>query len=104
MQTEYVDWRDGGYFIPGTRVSLDSVVIAFLQGESVQGIAECFPVLTPDRIAGALYFYQSNREFVDRYLREGRSQFEALRNEFRERNPALHAKLAAARRIPTPVS
>jgi uncharacterized protein (DUF433 family) len=45
MARDYVEPRDGGYFILGTRVSLDSVVYAFLRGESPEGIAESFPAL-----------------------------------------------------------
>jgi hypothetical protein len=40
----------------GTRVSLDSVVHAFRRGESPEGIAESFPVLTLEQILGSLAF------------------------------------------------
>ena len=69
----------GRYFITGTRVSLDSVVYAFLRGDSPEGIAESFPVLGLEQIFGALAFYMENREIVDHYLREGQQEFEALR-------------------------
>jgi hypothetical protein len=53
--------------------SLDSVVYAFLSGESPEGIAESFPALGLEQIFGALAFYTANRELVDRYLsRPGR--------------------------------
>jgi uncharacterized protein (DUF433 family) len=98
MAKDYVEQRDGGYFIEGTRVSLDSVVHAFLRGESPEGIAESFPALALEQIFGALTFYTANREVVDRYLSEERREFEMLRQEARRKNPALHAKLADARR------
>lgn len=34
MAREYVEQRHGGYYVQSTRVSLDSVVYAFLRGES----------------------------------------------------------------------
>ena len=34
MEKRYVEERDHGYWIAGTRVSLDSVVLAFLEGFS----------------------------------------------------------------------
>jgi hypothetical protein len=34
---DYVEQRSGAYLIAGTRVSLDSVVHAFLRGESLVG-------------------------------------------------------------------
>src|SRR5215831_1909186 len=98
MATDYVIQRDGGYFVAGTRVSLDSVIYAFLRGESPEGIAESFPALGLEQIFGALAFYVANREVVDRYLSEGEREFEAMRQQARRDHPALYAKLAEARR------
>jgi uncharacterized protein (DUF433 family) len=97
MATEYVERRNGGYFIKDARVSLDSVVYAFLRGESPEGIAESFPSLGLEQIFGALAFYVANREAVDRYLQQGQEEFEALREQARRNNPALYRKLAEAR-------
>jgi uncharacterized protein (DUF433 family) len=99
MIKEYIEQREGGYFIKGSRVSLDSVVYAFLRGESPEGIAESFPALGLEQIFGALAFYMANREIVDRYLSEGRVAFETLRNRARHENPSLYAKLAEARKF-----
>jgi uncharacterized protein (DUF433 family) len=98
MVKEYIEQRNGGYFVAGTRVSLDSVVYAFLRGESPEGIAESFPALGLEQIFGALAFYMANRETVDEYLRKGQREFEALRQQARRDNPALYAKLAKSRR------
>jgi len=97
MAKDYIEQRDGGYFIKGTRVSLDSVVHAFLRGESPEGIAESFPALGFEQIFGALTFYTANREAVDRYLSDGRQEFEAMRQEARLKYPRLYAKLVEAR-------
>ena len=94
---EYVEQRNGGYYVAGTRVSLDSVVYAFLRGESPEGIVESFPALGLEQIFGALAFYIANRQVVDRYLRQGQKEFESLREQARRDNPALYRKLAAAR-------
>ena len=98
MAKEYIEQRNGGYFIAGTRVSLDSVVYAFLRGESPEGIAESFPAIDLEHIFGTLTFYMANREIVDQYLRAGQREFEALRQQARRNNPALYAKLAESRR------
>jgi hypothetical protein len=51
----YVEERDGGYYIAGTRVSLDSIVHAFQDGESPEGILRSFPMAGPlVRIYGAI--------------------------------------------------
>lgn len=105
MANEYIEWRNGGYFVKETRVSLDSVVCAFLKGESAEGIVEAFPALGLEQVFGALAFYMANRENVDRYLSESRREFETLRQEARRNNPALYAKLSEARkRVPTPTA
>jgi len=98
MAKEYIGQRNGGYYIEGTRISLDSVVYAFLRGESPEGIAESFPALELEQIFGALTFYMANQGMVDRYLSEGRREFETLRQQMRLNHPALYAKLAEARR------
>jgi uncharacterized protein (DUF433 family) len=99
MSKEYVEQRDGGYFIKGARIFLDSVVYAFPRGESPEGIADSFPALQLEDIFGALAFYMANRESVDEYLAEGRREFEGLRQRSRCGGPALYAKLAEARRM-----
>jgi uncharacterized protein (DUF433 family) len=98
MTKEYIEQRKGAYYIAGSRVSLDSVVYAFLKGESPEGIAESFPALGLEQIFGALAFYMANREVVDRYLSEGEREFELMRQQARRDHPALYAKLDEARR------
>ena len=46
MSTTYVEQREGVYRVAGTRVSLDSIVYAFIPGQSAESIAQSFPVLT----------------------------------------------------------
>ena len=94
---EYVGEHFGGYFIAETRVSLDSVVHAFLRGESPEGIAESFPALTLEQILGSLAFYLANRDEIDQYLRQGQEDFERLRQQARQNNPGLYARLSDAR-------
>src|SRR5258706_194914 len=98
MTKEYVEEREGGYFLVGARVSLDSVVYSFLRGESPEGIVDSFPALTLEQVFGALSFYLANRDSVDHYLSEGKQEFLVLREQSRQANPALHARLADARR------
>lgn len=98
MANEYVEQRNGGYYILGTRVSLDSVVYAFLRGESPEGIAESFPALSLEQVYGAIAFYLANQRAVDAYLEEGKVEFARLREEARRKHPSLYAKLDAARR------
>jgi uncharacterized protein (DUF433 family) len=97
MAKEYIDRRDGVYRIAGTRVSLDSVVYAFLRGASPESIAQSFPVLELEEVYGAIAYYLGHQEEVDPYLQKNDSGFEALRAQARQANPALYRKLTEAR-------
>ena len=94
----YVEQHDRGYWVAGTRVSLDSMVCGFLRGQSPESIVQSFPVLTLEEVYGAVTFYLANRAAVDACLQQGEADFERLRLAAREANPLLHANLEAARR------
>ncbi len=98
MSQEYVETRDGGYYVTGSRVSLDSIVYAFLGGQTAEAIGQAFPVLTLEQVYGALTFYLAHREVVDEYLAAQRSDIEARRQAAREADPMFYQKVAAARR------
>ena len=98
MIKEYVEKRDGGYWIVGSRVSLDSVVYAFLNGQSAESIAQSFPVLMLEQVYGAITFYLCNRPDIDAYLAQAKSEYEAMRRAARDADPMFYQKLADARR------
>lgn len=93
---QYVEQREQGYWIAGTRISLDSVIYAFLDGASPESIVQSFPLLTLEQVYGAITFYLANRETIDAYLKEGKREFEKLQQSLRQRNPSLYQKLVAA--------
>lgn len=103
MAKDYIEERDGGYYLIDTRVSLDSVVYAYLRGESVEGIAESFPALNLEQIFGALAFYTANRDTVDTYLAKSKADYSELQQQWRRDHPSLYAKLTEARQR-TPAS
>ena len=98
MSKDYVTQIDGAYRITGTRVSLDSVVYAFLNGQTPESIAQSFPVLILEQVYGAITFYLAHRAEIDAYLEQGEAEFAALRQAAREADPMFYQKLADARR------
>jgi uncharacterized protein (DUF433 family) len=99
MEKQYVERRDGGYWVSGTRVSLDSIVVAFLQGLSPETItSECFPTLTLEQVYGAIAYYLANRTEIDAYLKQADAEFAELRQATHQSAPELARRLAAARR------
>lgn len=96
LAKQYIEQRDGGYWIEGTRISLDSVVYAFLSSESPESIAQNFPLLSLEQVYGAIAFYLANQELIDGYLKEGEKEFEILQQSLRAENLVLYQKLKAA--------
>jgi uncharacterized protein (DUF433 family) len=92
----YIEKRDAGYWLEGTRISLDSVVYAFLNGESPESITQDFPLLSLEQVYGAITFYLANREDIDAYLAADKVEFQKLRLSCREKSPLLYQKLKEA--------
>jgi uncharacterized protein (DUF433 family) len=97
MSTEYIENRDQGYWISGTRVSLDSIVYAFLNGQTAETIAQSLPSLTLEQVYGAITYYLAHRAEIDRYLRQSEEVYAAQRETARQADPMFYKKLADAR-------
>jgi uncharacterized protein (DUF433 family) len=98
MSTQYVEQRDGGYWVAGARVSLDSIIYAFLEGQTAESIAQSFPALALEQVYGAITYYLANRPDLDAYLAQAKADFEAKRLAARDADPMFYQKLADARR------
>jgi uncharacterized protein (DUF433 family) len=90
----YVEQRDNGYWIAKTRVSLDSVVYAFLNGESPESIAQNFPLLSLEQVYGGITFYLANRDLIDDYLAAGATEFDQLQQTCRQQSPLLYKSVS----------
>lgn len=97
IHKQYVEWRENGYWLMGSRVSLDSVVYAFLRGTSPDAIVESFPVLNLEQVYGAIAFYLANQQTIDTYLQLGEAEFEKLRQAAQQENAEFYQKLLAAK-------
>jgi uncharacterized protein (DUF433 family) len=92
MVKEYIEQRDGNYYVSGTRVSLDSLVHAFRRGESPETICQNFELLHLEEVYGAIAYYLANQADIDAYLllqgekwTEGKCSSEPLSANLRDR-------------------
>ena len=92
----YVEERNGGLYIAGTRVSLDSVLINFRQGSTPEKIVQAFSTLKLFQVYGAIAYYLENEETINGYLVEGERFLESA-SRLSQTNPELFARLEAAR-------
>ncbi len=98
MKDKYVTkLENGAYRIAGTRVSLDSVVYAYKRGELAETIVQNFPSLTLAQVHGAIAFYLSNREMIDKYLQQNEIEYERQRREQRSKDPEFYARFEKLR-------
>lgn len=103
MGKQYVEQREGGYYVAGTRISLDSIVHAFVRGESPEAICQNFELLQLEEVYGAIAYYLANQAAVDAHLirqgekwAEGKRAAEPLPANLRERLRRARAELQTA--------
>jgi uncharacterized protein (DUF433 family) len=99
MTKEYIEKRDNAYYIKDTRVSLDSVIYAFLNGVSPEGIAQSFPLLNLEQIYGAITYYLANKTEINNYLQEGDLIFKQQREANLNDNQLIIEKINNARQV-----
>ena len=78
MAQDYIEQRDGGYYIAGTRVPLDCIVFEFRNGASAESIRQTFPTLTLEQVYGAVAFYLGHQDAVESSMREAEQAWSAF--------------------------
>ena len=97
-RSEYVEQRNGGFYVAGTRVSLDSIVYSFKGGDSPETIRQNFSSLSLEQVYGAIAFYLARKQEVDANICEGEAEIDRSVPPLSESRPALYARLECARR------
>ena len=90
---------EGGWRLTESRVSLDSVVHAYLEGRSPEAIAESFPSLSLEQIHGAVAFYLRHRAEIDRYLSAQDARWEELRQQSEAAHSPLLQRIRSGRQV-----
>ena len=90
---------DGTVRIAGTRVTLDTVVGAFIDGATAEEVTSQYPSLSLADTYAVIAYYLRNRQAVDGYLSRRQRHAEAVRRENEQRWPArdIRARLLAQR-------
>jgi len=81
---EYVEVRNGGYYVAGTRIGLDVVTYDFRNGRSAEAIFEAYPSIgSLAKVYGAITFILEYPKEVEAYLKDQDQIFE----EFKAQHP-----------------
>lgn len=65
MDWHFVERRDEGFYLVGSRVPLDCVVREFRDGQSPEAIRSAFPTLSLEQVYGAITYYLGHKDAVD---------------------------------------
>jgi uncharacterized protein (DUF433 family) len=98
MNREYVETRNGAFYLAGSRVSLASVVFAYREGAAAETIRTEFPTLSLEQIHGAIAFYLGHRSEVDAFLRSLDAKWDELERTAVAANPELQSRIEQARK------
>jgi len=96
MSREFVERREGSFYLIDSRVPLVHLAREFQHGESPEAIRLHYPTLSLEQVYGAITFYLGHSEEVENDIAER----ERLEDEFIQSHPApahLKEKLERAR-------
>lgn len=80
---EYVEIRNGGYYVAGTRIGLDIVAHDFRNGKSAESIFESYPSIgSLAKVYGAITFILEHPADVDAYLEEQDRRYEEIQARY----------------------
>ncbi len=90
---------DGVVLVGKTRITLDTVVTAFLEGATAEEIVEQYPSLQLSDVYSAIGYYLRHKAEIDAYLLERQHRAAAVRQEAERRfNPVGVRERLLARR------
>jgi uncharacterized protein (DUF433 family) len=94
--------ESGAVRVADTRVTLDTIMAAFEEGATAEGIAQQYPSLQLADIYAIIGFYLHQRPSVEVYLQGRRQQAHAVRveNEARSNPPGIRERLLTPRKNP----
>ena len=96
MSREFVERRDGSFYLIGSRVPLARLVWEYQQGEPPEAIRSHYPTLSLEQVYGAITFYLGHKEEAENDMAE----HQRAEDEFTKTHPApphLKEKLERAR-------
>jgi uncharacterized protein (DUF433 family) len=80
---EYVEIRNGAYYVAGTRIGLDAVVCDFRRGPTADAIFDACPSTgSLAKVYGAITFILEHPKEIEAYLEEQDRRFEEIQARY----------------------
>lgn len=81
--SQYVETRNGAYYIAGTRVGLDVVVHEFRTGRTADAIFDAYPSIgSLVKVYGAITFVLEHPKEIEAYLQEQDRRYEEIKAKY----------------------
>lgn len=79
---QYVEVRNGGYYVAGTRIGLDVLIYAFQNGRSAEAIFEAYPAIgSLAKVYGAITFILEHPAEIEAYLKDQDLRYEQVKQQ-----------------------
>jgi len=72
MACDYIERRETGFYIVGSRVPIDRIVWEYRNGEDPETIQAHYPTMTLEQVNGAIAFYLNHKKEVEQVMEERR--------------------------------
>ena len=72
MDREFIERRDVGSYLIGSRVPIDNIVWEYRNGEDPETIQSHYPTLSLEQVNGAIEFYLNHKSEVEQVIKERR--------------------------------
>ena len=83
IQSKYIDYREGGYYVAGTRIGLDVIVYEFRNGQLPEILLQSYPSMgSLAKVYGVITFILEHPEEIELYLQEQEELWEEIQREY----------------------
>jgi uncharacterized protein (DUF433 family) len=72
MACNYIERRESGFYIAGSRVPIDRIVQDYRNGEDSESIQSHYPTLSLSQVNAAIAFYLDQKDEVEQVMEERR--------------------------------
>lgn len=79
----------GSIRVSGTRVTLDSIINFYLQGETPEQLHEAFPTVPLTDVYAVIAYYLAHQQEVDAYLKRREEEANRIRAEIEAKYPPI---------------
>lgn len=88
---------DGALYVAGSRISIESLIAAFRDGESPESIQEAYEVLSLEQVYGAITWCLAHPAEVDEYMRHQDQLWQKAREQSERDSGPFLARLRRAK-------